>query len=377
MFTDYFHPHIGGGVERFTLEVSKRLVKKGYDVTVITFNTKKVEPYEKYHGIRIYRCSAISLTNLIGSQLTVSLDALPQMFTIIKKEKPDILHAHNRFFISTIYAVLMKYVFNLPLITMLHATTRPHLQNNILLNLGTRFYEKSFSKLIVKNSDLVLALNKAGLHQALQLGGTLKKIAIIPTGVDHNHFQPTYLKHHSSAKKKVVYVGRLINIKGLHLLIRAAPIILAKRPLTEFILVGDGPLKDGLRSLAKQLHVAHAFHFLGLRTDVNDILKECDIFVLPSLTEAMPLTVLEAMASGLPVIATKVGGNVELLQHSGILIDCDSTALANAVLMLLENPLLATELSQRSLLKVTQQYSWEKTTDMLSSVYNELLASKI
>jgi glycosyltransferase involved in cell wall biosynthesis len=149
-------------------------------------------------------------------------------------------------------------------------------------------------------------------------------------------------------------------------------------PEATFVLAGDGPLRPRLEELARSLGLAERVLFLGHRDDVPALLASCDLFVLPSLYEGLPLSLLEAMASGRPAIATDVPGSNEVVHHaeSGLLVPrADPLALADAIRRLLADPAAAERLARAGRARVDRDFSVERMVRGVEAVYDQLLAS--
>ena len=175
-------------------------------------------------------------------------------------------------------------------------------------------------------------------------------------------------------------VGRLAEVKNQQLLIEAVGYLYTKRPILRgtlrLVLVGDGPLKPQLVERVKQLGLSDVVWFSGDRNDVPALMQLMDIFILPSLAEGISNTLLEAMASGLPVIATSVGGNVELIEEgvNGRLVPVNNVvAMADALAELVDDPTLRQSMGEKGLALVRTTFNWEKTVADYLAVYDTLL----
>ena len=175
-------------------------------------------------------------------------------------------------------------------------------------------------------------------------------------------------------------VGRLAEVKNQQLLIEAVGYLYTKRPILRgtlrLVLVGDGPLKPQLVDRVKQLGLSDVVWFSGDRNDVPALMQLMDIFILPSLAEGISNTLLEAMASGLPVIATSVGGNVELVEEgvNGRLVPVNNVvAMADAVAELVDDPALRQSMGEKGLALVRTTFNWERTVADYLAVYDTLL----
>jgi len=222
-----------------------------------------------------------------------------------------------------------------------------------------------------------------------RVGVKARKVIQIYNGVDHQRFAPQTVKPLALLPARwqnldgivvVGTVGRLTPVKDQQLLLRAAARLrtehadLAHR--LRLVIIGDGPLYPELARMIEQLALRDVVWLAGDRPDVPSLLHAMDIFVLPSLGEGISNTVLEAMASGLPVIATAVGGNVELVEEgfNGRLFPVgDCQALADAMVTLMKNDGERAAQGANARSRVCQQFDWERTVSNYLRVYDELL----
>ncbi len=173
-------------------------------------------------------------------------------------------------------------------------------------------------------------------------------------------------------RRVLLFVGRLHPQKAVDWLIGLAPRMFDRLPHHDLVLAGDGPQRAELEQLAARVGVSDRIRFLGHRADVADLLAAADLLVLPSRWEGMPNAVLEAMASSLPVVATKAAGVVELL---GPLADRqtveigDGDALTNAIVQIADQPALAAELGQANRRRVAEEFSLERMVQAYAQLY--------
>ena len=175
-------------------------------------------------------------------------------------------------------------------------------------------------------------------------------------------------------------VGRLAQVKDQATLVRAFAAALRHKPewkaRLRLVIVGEGPMRSELESCVRDEGVEERVWLAGDRDDVPDLLRMMDIFVLPSLGEGISNTILEAMASGLPLIATRVGGNPELVDEgiNGQLVPpADADALTRAIYVYAEDAALVRRHGQAGLAKVTECFGWDRCVESYLSVYDELL----
>jgi glycosyltransferase involved in cell wall biosynthesis len=204
-----------------------------------------------------------------------------------------------------------------------------------------------------------------------------RDIRVVPNGVDLQGFGAGRNKKRLE-NFRLLFVGRLNPVKGVEYLIDAMAGIKKKGTDVELTIAGDGPERKRLENLSKRLNVYNHVRFLGMvdRLKIASLMSESDIFVLPSISEGFPLVVLEAMACGLPIIATKVGGLPEVIEEgrNGLLVNPrDSVALASSILLLLQNEaqrdIIAEENRKKSML-----FGWERVVSVLEEEYRRILS---
>jgi glycosyltransferase involved in cell wall biosynthesis len=207
-------------------------------------------------------------------------------------------------------------------------------------------------------------------------------IRIIPNGVDGARFKlenpGQKIKQELGMKPEdplITTIGTLSPVKNQAMLIKAVAQVVSVYPKLRLIVVGEGPLMKELVALQEEMGLKSQCRFLGLRKDIPEILAETDIFVSTSLWEGLPLSILEAMAAGKPVVATAVPGILEVLEEgSGLLIPLDSQEdLAQTLKMLIEEPEQRKVLGEKAQERVSQHYSLEGYVLNWQSLYEELM----
>ncbi len=180
------------------------------------------------------------------------------------------------------------------------------------------------------------------------------------------------------ARRHVVHVARHHPVKDQPTLIRGFAGVAAQFPDVDLLLVGDGPLRPDLERLVAELGIADRVNFMGIRSDVADVLRAADVFGLTSVSEAASLTLLEAMATGLPVVVTAVGGNPEIVRDGvdGLLFPRgDAGRCAAALRRLLADPAYAKSLGESGRKRVQEKYRLEQTVEAYHRLYRELTGS--
>ena len=208
-----------------------------------------------------------------------------------------------------------------------------------------------------------------------------EKLVVIPNGVNVDQYPAASAADMTqfgvpTDRQVVVFVGRLHAQKGVDWMLRVAPRLLTQLPTHDLLLVGDGPERKTLQGLAAKLGIADRVHFAGWRPDVPQILAASSMLVLPSRWEGMPNVVLEAMATGLPVVSTRAAGVEELL---GSLADCQTVTINDAddfvatALRLAQNPSKAQEIGHQNRQRATERFSLAAMIAAYERLYESLL----
>jgi glycosyltransferase involved in cell wall biosynthesis len=218
-------------------------------------------------------------------------------------------------------------------------------------------------------AHLVVANSRAAADRLLSERVPARKIAVVPNGLDVRPFESRTRK---SRPRRVLVVANLRPEKGHDVLIDAAAEVLRRLPDAEFEIVGGGPERGTLEARAEARHVRRAFTFLGHRDDVASRLAAAHIFALPSRSEAFPNAVLEAMAAGLPIVASGVGGICELIDdnRTGLLVaPGDPQALADRLTLLMTEPGLAARLGAAARAEAEACYSFDRMIAAFDALY--------
>jgi glycosyltransferase involved in cell wall biosynthesis len=234
-------------------------------------------------------------------------------------------------------------------------------------------------------TDHIIVISRPLLERTLRNRiASSPRLSVIHSGIDVQQYAGE--RDHRAARQIVGApanarvlgcVARLVEGKGHDDLLRAFALVHAQRPDTHLVLVGDGPLRSELEQQARDSGIAGAVTFLGLRRDVPQLLPAFDVFILMSLWEGMGRVLLEAMASGCPVVATRVDGIIDLVEDgaNGILVEPrDAEGAAAALVRLLDDPALHARLVESGRRFVGEQYSAERMCADILALYERLLA---
>lgn len=229
---------------------------------------------------------------------------------------------------------------------------------------------------VARHSDGVVCISREMLECARKAGADQRRLHLIPNPIDLHVFGSQSHLPHSPRRTVVLFVGALRPNKGVEYLLRAAPDVLREYPLVRFWIVGDGPERSRLESLARNLGVAKWVRFPGRieRKDLPGYYAQAGVFAMPSLNEPQGLVALEALAFGLPVVASRVGGIPEMVQDgwNGRLVPPgNSPLLAGALKEVLSDPEVNQRMSTHAL-ETARNLSWPRSLGKFLDLYNDL-----
>jgi glycosyltransferase involved in cell wall biosynthesis len=354
------YPPIGGGAGNASAHIAAQLEKLGYKITVVTSRFGKLPRKEMHGGVTIYRVPSIRRRQDRSNpleQIVFVLSASLWTLSLIPHFRPN---ATLAFFgvPSGAIAWLIKMVYHVPYLISLRGGDVPGFRPY-----DFHFYHKliaPFLRIIWKNASAVIA-NSNGLRHLAVTFDPRFEIPVIPNGVD---LELHKTMEHDWSSPRLLSVGRIVHQKGLDLAMHALGGL--KDLDWEWRIAGDGPQMQALQSLAEELGIDDRVFFLGWqsREQIIKSYKQSNLFLFPSRHEGMPNALLEAMASGLPVIATCIAGNEELVAEgeTGYLVPPeDIESLQDALKKLLNDPALRREMGIASRRRVEETYNWAST----------------
>jgi len=346
-----------GGVETGTLDLAKYLVKAGHKAVVVSAGGELVKELEAcaavHYQLPVHKKSIFTMIRMI-----------PRLVEIIKKEKIDIVHARSRVpaWIAYFASRKTRKVF----ITTCHGYYKKHI----------------FSYVMGWGKSVIVLSNIIGRHMIEDFSVPYEHIRLIPRSVDLERFK--YISPDKKRKKEfnVGIIGRLTPIKGHLDFIKAMAKVSRVMPYVKIWIVGDAPssrqaYKEQIEVLVKRLGLWQATQFLGIQRDIPSILAHLDLLVLATTTqEAFGRVIIEAQAAGVPVVATKVGGVIDIIEDkkTGLLVaPSDPSGMAEAIIKIAKEPELAGTLAENAYKKVKEKYNVELMVERTIGVYKEAL----
>lgn len=367
-FCDYFAEPSSGGAERVAFEVYRRLAEQGATIRVITTMPPSMRPVPSSVRLQVRVIPSLELSKLVGIQASLAPALFLKLRALAKDFRPDVLHANTLFFQTSLAAAILRCTTGVPLVTTVHVGGLNLMPQPARL-LGTA-YERTVGRFIMAQSDRIIAVGPSVREHVTRLGTPAERVVVVRNGVDLRRFWP----RHEMAQNDppvIAFIARLIVNKGPDTLLTA--LLQLRREGLDFkaVFIGDGPLRPRLEQRAMPL--GSSVVFLGQSPDVAPHLRQCDLLVRPSLTEGMPLGILEAMASRVCVIASNINGNRDLVTHgeNGVLFPVDDpTSLADTIRDLLRNSARRAELA-RAGYETAKAHGWDavvaRTRAVLSS----------
>jgi len=372
---DYFSPTATGGAERVAAETCGRFVKSGVQVTVVSAVPAGPASRRSSEGIDVRIVAAHDLSRLVGGQFAVGPAVWRVLPAEIDRLAPDVIITHSLHFHSSIAAAFFARRRGVPLVTTVHVAGLDALPLSV--RFPASLYERSIGRWILSRSDRVIAVSESAREHAQSLGARPDRVVVIPNGVDVELFhpvEPTVDQVGPQRPLRVVFVGRLIANKGARLALDAFALLKERGCRFSAVVVGDGPLGPSLRDAVRSLGLEGAVTFTGAIVGVVRELRDADVLIRPSMTEGMSLAVLEAMACGLPVVATDVPGNRDLVRdgENGVLVPYGQPeALAGALERLASDAALRDRLG-RAARQTALDHSWDDTAEATLDVVEQL-----
>src|SRR3989338_5463172 len=378
LMVNYEFPPIGGGGGTTTRFLAKHLVKLGVDVSVLTSKPVDEDSFDHPDSFKLYYVGPLKkklTTTHIPELARFIFTAIYYSNNIIKTIKPDLIHC---FFAipSGCFGLYAKKRFDIPYITSALGADVPGFDiGDWRLNIYHSLM-KPITKSVWNNSSSIVA-NSLSLKELCEKFSNKHEIKVITNCVDTDVFYPANKKFSSDSKDvHLLYISRLTFQKGIETLIKACGILKAKGVNNyKLTVVGEGHLKDAMFLLIDKLNIKDKVTFLGWKKleELPDIYRSADIFILPSVMEGMASVVLQAMACGLPIIASKVEGFQEVLEDNvnGLSAEYNNPQeFADAIEKLLKSKELREAMARNSA-KKAQEFSWETIAKKYLELYEK------
>jgi len=358
-----------GGAEKALVRTAIGLSKSNYDVSVMYL-------YGKAPLAETLKNAGVPVTNL-NMRIKWDVSVLLKLYKLFRKEKPQILHTYM--FHADLLGRLIGRLAHVPII----------ISSRRNIEIGGQIRE-TINRLTVHLSDATTAVcDNVRQAEIKRSRAKPEKVFRIYNGVEIENFKQVESRKTEKLKKDlgigpddvvIGTVGRFLEKKGHPFLIRAMHKIISKFPGTKLLLVGYGRLQSRLERKVNNSGLSEKVIFTGSCSDISEMLSVFDVFILPSLWEGMPNAVLEAMAAGLPVVSTAVGGTPEVIKdgETGLLVPAgDSEALADGVINLLKDPERAKKMGATGRDRVEKIFTRSRMIADTEALYEKLVQEKL
>lgn len=366
-----FYPFTGG-VENYVYNLSRELARLDQEVQVICAREPEAQKKESMNGIEIKRL------HYIGKVANTNIT--PALPLALFEQDFDLIHTHLPTPWSADWSLIISRLKKRPLVLTYH---------NDIVGQGlagwlANFYNLTGLQFLLKTSAIIVITQDKYINSSLYLKKYKNKIKVIPNGVDTDRFRPRSHPRKEAESKVLFFLGLLDKYhayKGLDDLLKALAIVKKQLHGVRLVVGGDGELLENYRGMAANLGLSQHVEFRGFIPDekLPEYYNRCDAFVLPSISseqEGFGIVLLEAMASGRPVISTDIVGvaeDVRTFNAGRIVRPRDINSLAQAMLVILKDEELAGEMGKRGRELVDRKYNWKMIAKDILGIYGELV----
>lgn len=355
------------GPEKTIINESRELLQKGYDVLIVLIHPKgdfpllariKKENIPCFHLISDYKFDLPGLVRLMG---------------LLIKTKCTLVHSHG--YKADIISLITSRILKIPIITTIHGWTKEDFK--------VRLYEK-IQAFFWRFFDLILCVSESYMHQALKLGIEKNKLILLHNGIvisdyqidDSDKIKQSFINEHGIPKDNFIVgiIGRLSIEKGHKYFLEAACEVLQQNAHVSFVIIGDGIERNNIEHFIMNSPYKANFYVLGHVYDMKKAYAALDAVVIASLREGLPNVLLEAMACGKPIVATKVGGIPEVVTNNqnGFLVPPeDSMGLANAMAALIQDQNTRERFVAEAKRTILARFSFEHRMKRITDIYSK------
>ncbi|MGD0028531.1 MAG: glycosyltransferase family 4 protein [Candidatus Bathyarchaeia archaeon] len=380
-----FPPRIIGGISAHVYNLSRSLAAHGVRVYVVTCDFPGAASHETLDGVEVFRVDSYKnpSPDFATWVYLMNVNMQKEAAALVRSldGKIDIIHAHD--WLVATAAIGLKHVFRRPLFATIHSTETGR-RNGIHLDYE-RMIQETEAWLTYEAWKVICCSGYMISHVQWAFGLPPDKLVMVPNGVDHETYSK-YEKENLSQfrsrfalpeEKIVLFVGRLVYEKGVHVLVNAAPKVL-DRVNAKFIIVGNGYMKDQLSGLVKGMGLTNKVIFTGFVDD--DTLRRlqicANVSVVPSLFEPFGIVALEAMAARSPVVVSDIGGLSEIVEHdvSGVKVYASNPdSLAWGIIKVLTDDGYANWIRTNAYKKIQEKYDWNRIAQQTKTIYRNVL----
>ena len=379
-----YPPRVIGGISPHIYFLSKHLAKQGVKVYVITCDFPGAPAHEVIDDVEVYRIDSYKnpAPDFATWAYLMNMNMQKETAVIARKisDKIDVFHAHDWLVANA--GIGLKHVFRKPLLVTMHSTEMG--RRNGLHTTTEKMIHETEAWLTYEAWKVICCSDYMISHVKYVFGLPSDKLTMVPNGVNtHNYdgldgeMKEFRNKFALPEEKIVLYVGRLVYEKGIHVLINAVPKILSKVN-AKFIIVGSGYMKEQLLNIVRSMKLEHKVLFMGFVDDATLLrLQKCaDVSVVPSLFEPFGIVALEAMAAKSPVVVSDTGGLSEIVDHDVTGFKAypnNPDSLAWGITKILTDENYKNYIRENAYRKVQEKYDWQKIAQQTKELYKAVL----
>ena len=383
MLTWEYPPRVIGGISPHIYFLSKHLAKQGVKVYVVTCDFPGAPAHEVIDGVEVYRIDSYKnpSPDFATWVYLMNMNMQRETAALMKKfgNKIDVIHAHDWLVANA--GIGLKHVFRKPLLVTMHSTEMG--RRDGLHTTAEKMIHETEAWLTYEAWKVICCSNYMISHVRYVFGLPNDKLVMVPNGVNIHNYDSDIDRNKFRSKfalpeeKIVLFVGRLVYEKGIHVLVNAVPKILSKVN-AKFIIVGSGYMKEQLLNIVRSMGLEHKVLFEGFLDEVTlfKLQRVADVSVVPSLFEPFGIVALEAMAAQSPVVASDTGGLSEIIEHemTGVKVYPNNPdSLAWGITKVLKNEGFAGLIRDNAYKRVQEKYDWEKIAQQTKHIYDGVI----
>jgi len=385
MFTWEYPPRVIGGISPHVHYLSRSLARNGVKVYVVTCDFPGAPQHEVVDGVEVYRVDSYKnpSPDFATWVYLMNMNMQKEAAALVKSlgGKVDVFHAHD--WLVATAGIGLKHVFRRPLFATMHSTEIGR-RNGIHTDYERMIHETE-AWLTYEAWKVICCSDYMISHVQWAFGLPNDKLIMVPNGVNYDVYAKNekedlnqFRRRFALPEEKIVlFVGRLVYEKGVHVLVNAVPKILEKAN-AKFVIVGNGYMKDQLSALVKNMGLGHKVMFTGFVDDdtLRKLQRCADVSVVPSLFEPFGIVALEAMAAKSPVVVSDTGGLSEIVEHdvSGVKAYVSNPdSLAWTITRVLTDPSYANWIRTNAYKRVQEKYDWDKIAEQTKTIYKNVL----
>lgn len=383
MLTWEYPPRIVGGIARVVNDLSKRLIKDGHEVTVVTYREGNAPYFEDDKGVKVYRVDnyMIHPNNFIDWILQMNFNMIAKANELIAKEGAfDVIHAHD--WLVAYAAKTLKNSYDIPIVSTIHATESG--RNTGIHDEVQRYINDTEWMLTYESTEVIVNSNYMKRELQSLFGLPFEKINVTPNGINVNMFNGIerdydFRRQYALDNEKIIlFMGRLVYEKGVQHLISAMPKILNSYHDAKLVIAGKGGMIDELKAQVNAMGIGNKVYFTGYMDakQVAKMYKCADVSVFPSTYEPFGIVALEAMLAGIPIVVSDIGGLNEIVEHgqNGMKSYAGNpNSLADSILELLYNPQLCDNVVKKAKAQVKNEFNWTKIAQDTHFIYQKAI----